>query len=161
MATNFLATAGTNGFLTSAPVTAFSAATTTMNSIANAAIIVSTTVFTQTDTAHGLFGFIGLTVGSSFGPTAGGNITGWWLQSPDGGTTYESTNLVRPPDWFISLSTSTSSAGGNETSGSAYRLSLLSPMPWSTFKVAIQNNSGVTIGSSGNSLTFQTVAIQY
>lgn len=160
MATNFLATTGTNGFLSSL-ATAFSSGTTTMNSLANAGIIISTSVFTQADTAHGLMGFIGLTVGSSFGPTSGGNITGWWLQSPDGGTTYESTVLVRPPDWFISLSTSTSSSPGTETSGSAYRMSLLAPMPWTTFKVAIQNNSGVTTGSSGLSLTFQSVAMQY
>lgn len=161
MATNFLATAGTNGFLTSAAVTAFSSGTTTINSIANAAFAVSTGVFTQTNTANGLMGYTGLTVGSSFGPTAGGNITGWWLMSPDGGATYESTVMVRPPDWMISLSTSTSSGAGTESGGNAYRMSSLIQMPWSTFKVLIQNNSGVTIGSSGNSLTFMSVAVQY
>lgn len=161
MATNFLAATGTNGFLTASPVTAFSAATTTINSVANAATVISTLVFSQTDTAHGLLGYVSLTVGSSFGPTAGGNITGYWVQSPDGGTTYESTILVRPPDWMISLSTSTSSSPGTETSGSAYRLSPLCAMPWGTFKVAIVNNSGVTLGTSGNSIAFQTVAMQY
>lgn len=160
MATNFLAATGTNGFLATA-VTAFSSGTTTMNGIANAAIIISTAVYTQTNTGSGLLGLVSATIGSSFGPSPGGNISGWWLQSPDGGTTYESTIIVRPADWMVPLSTSTSSSSGTVTSGSAYLMSPLCQMPWSTFKVAIQNNAGVTTGTSGNSLAFQTVAVQY
>lgn len=161
MATNFLATSGTNGFLTSSAVTAFSAGTTSMNSLSNASFLLSTSVFTQTNTASGLLGYFTLTIGSSFVAGAGGNIAGWNLLSPDGGATYETTVPARAPDFVISLTTSTSTAGGTPSSGSGVFPSLLCGMPWSTFKVLIQNNTGVTLGSSGNSLTFQSVAVQY
>ena len=161
MPTNFLAATGTNGFLTSAPVTAFSSGTTTINSVSNAASVVSTSVFTQTNTAQGLLGYVSLTIGSSFVSGSGGNWAGYWLFSPDGGTTYETTNTVRPPDFVIALTTSTSTGGGTPSSGSGLFVSQLVPLPWSTFKVLMTNNPGVTMGSSGASVAFQAVAEQY
>lgn len=154
MATNFLATTGTNGFLTSAAVTALSSGTTTINGVTNASFVVSTAVFTQTDTAHGLLGYVQLTAGSTMAPSSGGYIAGWWLYSDDGGATFESTNTARNPDWTIPLPTSIASV--NQKFPTA-----LAGMPWTTFKVLIQNNSGATTGTSGNIISFQSVAVQY
>ena len=161
MPTNFLATTGTNGFLTAAAVTALSSGTTTINSLANAGFIVSTGTYTQTNTASGLMGYVTLTIGSTFVSGPGGNVTGWFLDSFDGGTTYESTVPGRPPDFIVPLTTSTSTAGGTPSSGSGVYPSQLVQMPWAPFKVLIQNNTGVTLGSSGQAVAFQSVAVQY
>ena len=162
MATNFLAATGTNGFLATS-VTAFSSGTTTMNSVANASFVVSTGVFSQTNTASGLLGYVAVTLGSSFTNGPGGNVTGWWLYSSDGGTTFESTVPGRAPDFMVGFSTSTSTAGGTPSSGPTAGMftSGLIGTPWTSFKVLIQNNTGVTLGSSGNTLVFTTVAVQY
>ena len=156
MATDFLTATGTNGFITSSAVTMFSSGTTTINALTNASLAVSTTVFTQTNTAQGLIGYVQVTLGTTWGPaTAGGNIAGWWLFSPDGGSTYETTLTARPPDWIVPLSTSLGAAASQVV------VSPLVNMPWSSFKVLVQNNSGATLGSSSVSATFQTVAVQY
>ena len=156
MPTNFLAATGTNGFLTSSAVTAFSSGTTTINSLSNASLAVSTSVFSETDTAQGLMGYVAVTFGTTWGPaTAGGNITGWWLFSPDGGSTYETTLTARPPDWTVAVSTSMGAAATQRA------ISQLVPLSWSTFKVLVQNNTGATLSSSSMALTFMAVAEQY
>ena len=110
MPTNFLHATGTNGFI----VTPFSLMTTELNSLANGNTVVSSVggtsgKFNQTNFGSAQIGRIWLTLGGNFGatPAAGGNITGWWNFSTDGGTTFEDTNsntaIPRPPDFIIPL----------------------------------------------------------
>jgi hypothetical protein len=104
MATNFLWNAGTsnNGLLTSA-ITLMS---TELESIASAAVIVSSVggssgLFTNSNTAQAIWADLFYYPGNAgCTPTAGANMSGWFLTSPDGGTTFESATVApaRPPD---------------------------------------------------------------
>lgn len=142
---NFLTFPGTAGFLT----TPFTLMSTEFVGLTSSATIVSASAINQTNTANGIYGYVYLTVGSAtFTPTAGGNISGWWLNSVDGGTTYETAistvgPQARPPDWIIPLSTT-----GTVSSG-IYMTQVIR-LPWATAKTYIQNNAGTTLGASGS-----------
>lgn len=98
-----------------------------------------------------LMGSIWLMTGTgTFLPVAGGVISGWWLPSIDGGTTFETavdtasttvTPLARPPDFVIPLGATANTAGNLRFSSGR----VITPPPESNCKVIIQNNSGTTM----------------
>lgn len=110
-------------------------------------------MFSQTNFGSAKYGYVWLTAGSSMVPIAGGNIAGWWMNSPDGGTTYEkgpytASPMPRSPDWIIPFSTAASIAAGDVVYAPGAVL-----LPWATCKVSIQNNSGVALSSAGCAIT--------
>lgn len=138
-------------------VAAFSLQTTELNSLANAALIVSSVggssgKFTNIDTGQGKLGEIFLTLGTVTTMTAGGSLSGWFLLSPDSGTTLESLTVVPPrgPDFYIPLDATT----GNKT----YKAYGQVKLPALQFKVLVQNNSGQAFTSSGNILKLAPIA---
>lgn len=159
MATNFLEATGTNGFL-AAP---FNLMSTELNSLANGSSALSSVggtsgVFSQTNWSSGIWGTAHILAGGAFTPTAGGYIAGWFLYSPDGGSTFEktvsNTDLPRAPDVIIPLF------------ASAYATNDISEAPlfripfWSN-KLFVVNHSGVALPASGNLIKGASVAIQY
>lgn len=163
MATNFLHATGTNGFIAT-PFTVIGS--TELNAVANAAAIISSTngssgQFNQTNFAHAQYGYFYATTGASSGwqPTAGGNLTGWYIHSPDGGTTWQTTLLLppaSPPDFIIPLSTATAMPAS-----AIVGVSTIVPLPYDTVKICIVNNSGATTASVNNTITCAPVADQY
>ena len=155
MATNFLLAAGTNGFL----ATPFNLQSTELNALTNGSSATSSSAFTQTNTANAIWGEIAFTAGGAVTPTAGGYIAGWFLYSPDGGTTYETTasntDLPRSPDFIIPLLASAYAANNIAQASGIVRL------PWWSFKVFTVNHSGATLPATGNLIKLGPVAIQY
>lgn len=160
MTTNFLEAAGTNGFI----ATPFNLMTTELNTLGNGANAVSSVggtsgVFTQTNFADGIWGEIHFKAGGAFTPTAGGYLAGWFLYSPDGGTTFEkvvaATDLPRPPDFIIPLFASAYALSDIQQASGIVRL------PWWSTKVYIGNRSGVSLPASGNVIQAGPVAVQY
>lgn len=160
MATNFLEATGTNGFI----ATPFNLMSTELNSLATATNIVSSVggtsgKFSQTDFASALWGEIHFLSGGAFTPTAGGYLAGWFLYSPDGGSTFEkvvaATDLPRPPDFIIPLFASAYATNDIAQASGIVRL------PWWSTKVYIGNRSGATLPASGNLIKAAPVAIQY
>jgi hypothetical protein len=160
VATNFLLAAGTNGFL----ATPFNLQSTELNALANGNSATSSVggtsgAFTQTNTANAIWGEIAFTAGGSFTPTTGGYIAGWFLYSPDGGTTYETvvanTDMARSPDFIIALNASAYAANNIAQASGIVKL------PWWTFKVFVVNHSGATLPATGNLVKLGPVAIQY
>ena len=130
MTANFLWASGTSnsGLLTSL----LSLQTTEMNSLANAGVALSSVggssgKFTNSDTAQAVWGDIFLTLGAiGSALSAGANLAGWFLVSPDSGTTYEPTSaaLSRPPDFIVPLPATTISAGAMyKSSKTPFRMS--------------------------------------
>lgn len=167
MATNFLWAPGTsnNGLLASA-VTLM---TTELESLNSAGVIVSSVngssgLFTNSNTSQAIWadlfyypGNVGCT------PGAGGNLSGWFLTSLDGGTTFELTTVAppRPPDFIIPLPNS-AIGGANSIVYKAAGVSV--QMPALEFKILIQNNSGTTLGAGATTapyLKMAPVAVQY
>jgi hypothetical protein len=166
MATNFLEySGGTNGFLT-AP---FNLMTTELNALANFVAGTSGTalssvggtsgVFTQTNWGSGIWGVIDFVSGGAFTPTAGGYLAGWFLFSPDGGTTFEKNvatqDMPRSPDFIIPLFASAYAASDVSQSSGIVRI------PWWSNKVFFSNHSGVALPATGNIIKGASVAIQY
>src|SRR6185312_9275681 len=112
MATNFLYAAGTsNSGLLTAAVTLMS---TELNALASAGVIISSVggtsgLFTNSNTAQGIFADLFFTLGTVTSMSVGANLTGWFLTSPDSGTTLESTTVVPPraPDFIVPLDATT------------------------------------------------------
>jgi hypothetical protein len=142
---------------------------TELNSLANGSAATSSVggtsgVFTQTNFANAIWSEIYFTAGGAFTPTAGGFIAGWYLKSPDGGSTYESAistpsttvmALPRSPDFIIPFD-AVALAANNQKWGQSYFKN-----PWPTCKVLIQNLTGAALYSSGNLIKAGPVATQY
>lgn len=164
MATNFLeATGGSSVGYFSTLVTLSS---TELVSLGSSVTIAGTTVFTSSASfGQAVWGEVSIKFGGAITPATGGFISGWFVKSPDGGTTFEtppasagSLGLARPPDFVIPLS---SFAYANTNIAFA---SGLVKMPWSPNKVYIQNNAGAALPSSATAYTsifLGPVAIQY
>ena len=157
MATQFLYGAGTSnsGLLT----TLLTLQTTELNSLASAALIISSVggasgKFTNNDTAQGIYCDLFFNLGTVTTMSVGANLAGWFLTSPDSGTTYESLTVVPPraPDFVVALDATT----GNKVYA-ARRVVL----PALQFKVLVQNNSGQSFTASGNTLKAAIYSIQY
>jgi len=163
MATNFLEATGgsTAGY--------FSAVTTLMSSelvsLGSSLTAVSASTFTSSGSiGQAIWGEVAITLTASITPVAGAFIAGWFMRSLDGGTTFESTagssgvGLGRPPDFIVPYSTAVYAS-----SGVAYASGIVR-MPWSPFKLFVQNEMTVTLGSSANgysSVKVGPVAVQY
>lgn len=142
-----------SGLLTSA----ISLQTTELNALANASVIVSSVggtsgLFTNSNTGQAKVGEIFFTLGTVTTMSAGANLAGWFLQSPDSGTTLESLTVVppRPPDFIVPLDATT----GNKVYKAAGQVRL----PALQFKVLVQNNSGQAFTSTGNTLKLAPIA---
>ena len=145
MATNFLHAAGTNGFIVT-PFALFPNVA-SFDTLTNTSTVTSTGVFNQASFGNAQMGLIWFIVGDvAFTPTAGGNLTGWWIHSTDGGTTYENTDynvaIPRAPDFIVPFT-----AAALSTSDVIFAQGIV-PLPWDTVKVYVQNNSGVTMGNT-------------
>lgn len=165
MPTNFLEySGGTNGFLT-AP---FNLMSSELNSLANNASATSSVggtsgVFTQSSWGSGIWGVAHFVAGGATGatPAAGGFIAGWFLYSPDGGSTFEKTSsgvdLPRPPDFIIPFMNVAVVANDVVQSSGLIRL------PWWSTKVFVVNHLGTSasLASSNNLIKLGSVAVQY
>lgn len=153
---------GTNGFIATLTLTSGS----DLASLASGGAVTlagggAAGVSSQANTGSGKRGYVMFkTVTAGFTPTGGGVISGWWLNSDDGGTTYESTPatpsatvpaLARPPDFVIPLD---AAALGT----TAVKWSYPCKLPEGTFKVLVQNNSGAAFGAGNYSLTLKVPA---
>ena len=156
MATNFLYGAGTsnNGLLTSV----LTLLTTELNSLASAALIISSVVgtsglFTNSNTGQGIYADLFFNLGAVTAMTAGGNLAVWFLTSPDG-STFESTTVVPPraPDAIVPL---------DATTGSKVYAAKRVILPALNFKVLVQNNSGQAFTASANTLKAAIYSVQY
>lgn len=145
--------ASNSGLLTAA----VSLQTTELNALANAALIISSVggasgKFTNNDTGQAKVGEIFFFLGTVTTMSAGGSLSGWFLQSPDSGTTLESLTVVppRPPDFIVPLDATT----GNKT----YKAAGPVKLPALQFKVLVQNNSGQAFTATLNTLKLAPIA---
>jgi hypothetical protein len=160
MATDFLLDAGASGF----KATPFNLMSTELNALGSGSSATSSVggtsgVFTQTNFVNCIWGEIAFTAGGAFTPTTGGYLAGWFLLSPDGGTSFEkvvaSTDLPRAPDFIIPFF------------ASAYALNDISQasgivkLPWWSTKLFVVNHAGVALSASGHLIKCGPVAIQY
>lgn len=159
MSTNFLWNSGTsnNGLLASA----FNLLSTELNTLTSTSIAVSSVggtsgVFNQSNTASAMLGELFLTLGA-IGSALTGPVSGWFVQSYDGGTTFEQSAVVesRPPDFVFQLPLTTIGAG------TIFKATDLVRLPALPFKVMLQNNTGQSLASSANTLKLAPIAAQY
>jgi len=164
VATNFLEAAGTSGFITT-PVTLM---TTELNTLASTANVISSVggtsgVFTQSSFANGIWGQVHFLAGGAFSgtPAAGAFLEGWFIYSPDGGTSFEKANyasavdLPRPPDFIIPF------AAVAVAANDVYAASGITRLPWWSTKLYIGNRTGFNLAASGNIIKVGPVAVQY
>jgi hypothetical protein len=165
--TNFLQAPGMNGYIT----TPFDLVSSELDSLKNGAGATSSIggrngIFTREQTGNAIFAAIYFVSGGSFTPSvAAADFAGWFLASPDGGSTFETvvqtpnnTNLAltRPPDFIIPLGVGTYAAGNQAwCSGGIVQL------PWGAFKLEVQQFSGVSLPPSGNLIKCAPVAVQH
>lgn len=169
--TDFLHEAGTSGFIVS-PFQLFTSADTGLNALTSGSVVTSahggaTTngIFTQTDFANGQVGQVWFTiVTAGWTPTAGGVLAFWWLLSSDGGTTFEAlvaspsatvAALPRNPDFQIPLEAAALSAGALKFAVGPV------PLPWTSAKCVIQNQTGATLGAGAHTVTCGPIADKF
>lgn len=163
MTTNFLDAAGTNGFVQ----TQFNLMTTELNGLLSGAAVTSNSILSQSSWSNAIWAGLYFKSGGPATPTAGGYLAGWFLLSPDGGTTFESNiatpsatqpALARAPDFVIPAY-----EGGNALANG----SLLTcqgrfvKAPWESHKILLQNLTGANLSTSGSVLSGTGMAIQY
>jgi len=147
-----------NGLLTSA----LTLESTELNSLTNGSVAVSTVggssgIFTNSNTGQAVRAEIFAALGTA-GATcaAGANLAGWFLQSSDGGTTFEPTGSApaRSPDFVIPLPATTLNA--------TFKAPGPVVVPALKFKVLIQNNCGAsgTLAASANTISLVPEALQ-
>lgn len=156
--TDFLQKTGTNGFL----ATPFNLMTTELNTLANGNSAVSSVggssgVFSQSDWQSGLWAEAHFVAGGAVTPSAGGYIAGWFLLSPDGGSTFEktfsNTDLPRTPDLIIPFANSALASNDVVPAMGIIRL------PWWSTKLFVVSHVGVSLPSSGNIIKLGSVAV--
>lgn len=151
---NFIHYTGTNGFLTAAVNLV---ASTELSSLSNGNTVQVSTTFSQANFNSAQRAALMLTVVTAgWNVSAGGNLTGWFQLSDDGGSNFEAnisnTALPRAPDFIIPLPTVSPIAVGRYFSAGPYVL-----LPYGSFKVYIQNNTGAA--TSGNSHTLKAYPV--
>ena len=137
------------------------------NSLANGSAVVSSVggssgVFTNANTGQAMRGDVYLTLGAiGSALSAGAVVSGWFLTSLDGGTTFENyvagAALARAPDFIIPLPATTITAGWVYKSNGLHGVTV----PAVPFKVVLQNNTGQTFASSSNTLKLATPTADY
>ena len=169
MPTNFLDTTGTNGLIQAA----FNLMSSELNALgsglaATSSVGGSSGVFTQTNWSNAIWGGIYFTAGGAFTPTSGGYLAGWFLLSPDGGSTFETLiatasatvlALSRAPDFVIPVY-----EGGAAWANTnmRYQQGRFCKVPWESHKIVIQNMSGATLPAVNTNLVKGTgMAVQY
>ena len=165
-ATNFLEAPGTNGYI----ATPFNWQSTELNGLASGACATSSVggssgVYSQTNNANAIWASVYFTSGGSFTPVTGQALYGWFLPSPDGGTTFETQTatcgvgtapLQRAPDFVIPLSAAAYSSGNN-----AWANGRFVQLPWGSYKVVVWNIGTTALPATGNVVAAGPVAIQY
>lgn len=165
MAQTFLQDPGTNGFIGSL----LTLMSTELNALANGISAVSSVggssgVFSQSSIANAITGMVSFQSGGAFTPTAGAALYGWFLRSPDGGTTFEKTvtsstavpPLARAPDFVIPLDAVAYASNDIALSQDDDRTALAAP----SCKVVIWNLAGATLPATGNTISVGPTAIQ-
>ncbi len=147
-------------------VSALTLMTTELNGLSSGSGVVSSAgglstngVFNDTLTGQAVLGDVSFLAGGAFTPTAGANLAGWWIKSRDGGSTYEYSGAIppRPPDFLIPLVVAAYSANQQAWSVGVHKVIV----PAGYFKVYLQNNSGVALYSSGNTLALSSPTLDY
>lgn len=153
-------TGTTGGFY----VTPFSVSSTgDLASLANGSTttLAGGTAYTQGNFSSGIWGQIIVKfAATNWTTTAGGFIQGWWLQSYDGGTNYETltavssatvASLPRSPDFIVPLD------AGNMSND--VKWSTVVRLPNAQTKIVVQNVSGATIGTGTHTVFVGPLAI--
>jgi hypothetical protein len=157
VSTSFLYAAGTNGYTTSP----FSLFTTELNALGSGSVIISSVngtsgKFTQSNFGNSIWGHIWFKAGGAFTPTGSPSISIWYVNSTDGGTTFEKSSVALPrsPDIVIPMTASAYASGDIVYAPGLVRL----PAP--TVKLLCQNNAGVAFSASGHIITCGPVTLQ-
>lgn len=159
MATNFLEALGTNGYI----ATPFAFVTTEFSGN-NTVVTTGVRTFTQTSgsQAQAIWGSVYFMAGGAFTPLAGGYIAAWFLKSPNGGVSFESSpganqGLARIPDFIVPLNAVAYASGTI-----SWCQAPIVQLPWEPYRLYAQNlsGSGVSIPVS-SSLNVGPVAVQY
>lgn len=165
MAQTFLQDAGTNGFI----ATPFNLLSTELNALTNGSSATSSVggssgVFSQSNIANAIKGMIYAEVGGAFTPTAGAALYGWFLRSPDGGTSFEKTTtssttiapLPRAPDFVIPLDAVAYASSDIAISQDDDDTLLAAP----SWKLVVWNLAGATLPATGNTISVGPTATQ-
>jgi hypothetical protein len=141
--------------------------TTELNTLATAGVIVSSAgglstngVFNSTLTGRAQLGDIYLTIASAVTTvTAGAGMSGWFMTSPDAGTTYEQVTLAppRPPDFIIPVPVGLLVTPFVYKTVGVHKVQI----PATYFKVVVQSVLGVSLPASGNTLKMAVVGLDY
>ena len=157
MATNFLWNTGTSndGLITST----LTLVSTELNSLTSGSYVASSVggssgVFTNSNTAAAMWGVPSFTFGGTITPASPLNISCWFAESVDGGTTYEDASnlLARSPDFVFAFSANSYASKTVLAQGRFVRVPALK------FKVFTQNNIGGTLPASGNLIKIGLIA---
>jgi len=140
--------------------------TTELNTLATAAVIVSSAgglatngIFNSTLTGRAQLGDVYLTLASAVTTTAAAVFSGWFMTSPDAGTTFEQVTLAPPrsPDFVIPMPVGLLVTPFVYKSVGVHKV----PIPATYFKVVVQSNAGVSFPASGNTLKLAVVGLDY
>lgn len=161
MTTPFLWAPGTNGFTT----TPFNLMTTELNALASLATIISSVngtsgKFSQSSFGSSILGSVWFIAGGAFTPVAGQSLTGWFLRSTDGGTTFEKNvgttiGLPRAPDFILPLWASAYAASDVSFAQGDVKL------PRESCKVLILNTGTAALSASGHSIVCGPGTVNY
>lgn len=160
MATNFLEASGTNGFI----ATPFNLMSTELNTLANNSSALSSVggssgIFNLASFANAIWCEVYFVSGGTFTPAAPNSIYGWFLFSPDGGSTFEkvvsNTDVNRSPDFIIPLIVAAHAVGDIVQASGLVRV------PWWSNKVFVNSHAGNSLPATGNLIKAAPVAIQY
>ena len=116
-------------------------------------------IFTNANTGQAIIGDLYFETAAAITPTVGGALSIWWDKADASGN-FEpcGATLARPPDAVIPLA-----AAALSTNTPYYSVGVHSArIPATTFKVCLQNNSGVVLSSAaGNKLMLISPAANY
>lgn len=154
MPTPFLFAVGTSGFTT----TPFTVLTTELNALADATLSTLGAAKSQSTTGSAIWGHVWFKSGGSFTPLSASPIlSGWWITSTDGGTTFEKSSATPPraPDFVIPLIAAAYAANDLVFAPGLVRL-------WApSIKVLLLNSTGAALPATGNVLTIGPVEIAF
>jgi hypothetical protein len=158
--TDFLWDSAVSGVVSGFIVNPFDLMTTELNGAGSGTTQVSSVggaggIFTsETNFGQAIWGQIWFEPGAAMSPASGGFLSGWFLTSPDGGSTFEASPPQRNPDFIVPLPASVAS-------GSLYAADGLVRLPAPDAKVALENNTTVSLPASGSHLKVGPVAVKY